>query len=133
MPDIHQYRSETLFMKKLILILGIVAVLSLLAAPALAADNLTCDHMGTTIASLRDCVKHAHDMGHITNKGVANSLLAKLDASQAALDRDQSSTAIRLLNTFINEVNAQAGKHIAAKHAGHLVMHAQQVIAAPGG
>ena len=41
--------------------------------------------------------------------------------------------AVNLLRAFTNEVNAQAGKHIAADHAGHLVEHAQKVIAALGG
>ena len=94
---------------------------------------MTCDHTGTTIASLHHCVGHAYDMGHITNKGVANSLLAKLDAAQAALDRGQPGVAVNLLHAFINEVNAQAGKHIVADHAGHLVEHARNVITALGG
>jgi hypothetical protein len=120
-------------MKRYLPILGILAVLLLTAAPVSAADAMTCDHSGTTIASLHDCVMHAHDMGHITNKGVANSLLAKLDAAQAALDQGQPGVAVNLLHAFINEVNAQAGKHIVAEHAPHLVEHAQNVIASLGG
>ena len=88
---------------------------------------------GMTIESLHHCVMHAYDMGHITNKGVSASLLTKLDAAQAALDRGQSGVAANLLHAFINEVNAQAGKSIAAEHAGHLVDHAQNVIKALGG
>jgi len=120
-------------MKKQLLFLTLVAVLSLLAVPAFAADDMTCEHNGTTIESLHHCVMHAYDMGHIDNKGVANSLMAKLDAAQAALDRGQAGAAINLLNAFVNEVNAQAGKHIAADHAGMLMNHAQQVITALGG
>jgi competence protein ComGC len=119
--------------KRLLPILSIVAVLLLLAAPAFAAENHTCDHSGTTIESLHHCVMHAYDMGHITNKGVANSLLAKLDAAQAALDRGQPGVAVNLLHAFINEVNAQAGKHIVTEHAIHLVGHARNVITALGG
>ena len=44
--------------------------------------------------------------------------MAKLDAAQAAFDRGQTHVAVNLLNAFINEVNAQSGKHIAADHAG---------------
>jgi hypothetical protein len=120
-------------MKRLLPILSIVAMLLLLAAPAFAAEDHTCDHSGTTIESLHHCVMHAYDMGHIDNKGVANSLMAKLDAAQAALDRGQPGVAVNLLHAFVNEVNAQAGKHIAAEHAGHLVEHAQNVISALGG
>ncbi len=85
---------------------------------------------GTTIQSLHHCVQHAYDMGHIDNAGVAHSLLAKLDAAQAALDRSQPLVAVNKLQAFINEVNAQSGRHIAAEHAAHMVMHAQHVIAA---
>ncbi len=61
---------------------------------------------------------------------MTNSLLAKLDAAQAAEDRGQTGTAINLLGAFIHEVQAQAGKHIEATHAEHMVMHAQMVIQA---
>ena len=83
-----------------------------------------------TIASLATCVEHAASQGIITSQGVANSLLAKLDAAQSALDRGQTSAAINNLQAFINEVQAQAGKHIDAMHAQHMVMHAQLVIQA---
>jgi hypothetical protein len=117
-------------MKRLLPILSIAAILLLLAAPAFAADNHACDHSGATIASLQECVNHAYHMGHITNKGVTNSLLAELAAAQAAQDRGATGAAINQLGAFINEVNAQAGKHIASEHAGHLAEHAQNVIAA---
>jgi len=120
-------------MKRLLPILTIVAVLLLLAAPAFAAHDHACDHTGTTIESLQHCVKHAYDMGYITKKGVELTLLAKTSAAQVALDHDQPQVAIRLLYSFIQEVNAQAGKSIAAEHAGHLVDHAQNVIKALGG
>lgn len=120
-------------MKRLFSVLSVVAVLLLLAAPAFAAEDHTCDHNGTTIESLQHCVKHAYDMGHITKKGVALTLLAKTSAAQAALDHGQPQAAIKLLNSFIREVNAQAGKSIEAEHAGHLVEHAQNVITALGG
>jgi len=119
--------------KRLLPILSIVAVLLLLAAPAFAAENHTCDHNGTTIESLHHCVMHAYDMGHITNAGVRDSLLAKLDAAQAALDRGQPGVAVNLLHAFVNQLNAQAGKHIVADHAIHLVDHARNVITALGG
>jgi hypothetical protein len=120
-------------MKKLLLVLSVVAMLSLLAAPALAAGEMTCEHTGTTIESLHHCVMHAYDANYITGKGVANSLMAKLDAAQAALDRGQTGAAVNLLHAFVNGVNAQSGKHIDAEHAGHQVTHAQHVIVALGG
>src|SRR6266700_2491096 len=86
-----------------------------------------------TIASLTTCVEHAASQGLITSQGVANSLLAELNAAQAALDRGQTSVAINELQAFIHEVQAQAGKHIDPMHAQHMVMHAQLVIQALGG
>ena len=83
-----------------------------------------------TISSLTACVQHAAAEGFIDNQGVTNSLLAKLDAAQAAQDRGQTETAINLLGAFIHEVQAQAGKHIEQEHAQHLVEHAQLVILA---
>lgn len=119
--------------KNLLPVLGMVVLLLVLAAPAFAAEDHTCDHEATTIESLHHCVMHALDMGHITNSSVANSLMAKLDAAQAAVDRGQPGVAINILQAFINEVNAQAGIHIDADHAGHLVAHAENVITALAG
>ena len=96
-------------------------------ARAQASDE--CVHQ-PTISSLTACVQHAAAEGFIDNQGVTNSLLAKLDAAQAAQDRGQAGTAINLLDAFIYEVQAQAGKHIEATHAEHMVMHAQMVIQA---
>jgi hypothetical protein len=81
-----------------------------------------------TISSLTACVQQASETGNIDNQGVANSLLIKLDAAQTAFDRGQSAVAIHQLKAFIHEVRAQAGKHIDAAHAEHMVMHARAVI-----
>ena len=96
------------------------------------AMNDTCVH-APTIQSLADCVQRAADQGFIDNAGVTTSLLAKLDAAHAALDRGQPAMAVHTLQAFIAAVNAQAGKHIDAMHAGHLVDHAQLVIGSLGG
>lgn len=100
------------------------------AIPAAAMEEHTCPHDMNTVDSLYHCVNHALEMGHITNAGVAKSLLAKLDAAQAAVDHGQPEVAAKILNAFINEVQAQAGVHIAPMHAEHMIMHAQMVIAA---
>ena len=105
-----------------------------LLTPGTARAETTDDCALTpTIASLTTCVEHAASQGIITSQGVAHSLLAKLDAAQAAVDRGQTSVAINKLQAFIHEVQAQAGKHIDAMHAQHMVMHAQLVIQALGG
>ena len=103
---------------------------SLLAPGAVRAQTADdCVH-APTIDSLETCVEHAAQQGFIDNQGVTNSLLAKLDAAQAALDRGQTSVAINNLEAFIHEVQALAGKHIEQMHAQHMVMHAQMVIQA---
>lgn len=119
-------------MKRLLPVLAMLVAVWLVAAPAFAAEDHVCDHSGMTVESLHHCVVHAYDMGHITKAGVRDSLLAKLDAAQAAFDRGQTGVAIRQLNAFVNGIDAQADKAILAEHAGHLVEHAQGVIAALG-
>ena len=79
------------------------------------------------------CVEQCASQGLITSQGVANSLLAKLNAAQATQDQGRSSVAISDLQACIHEVQAQAGKHIDAKHAQDMLMHAQSVIQALGG
>ena len=107
----------------------VLVVVSLLSVtPVVASDGDECPHHEATVPSLRACVVHAAEMGYIDNQGVANSLLTKLDAAQAALDRGQNHVAVAKLKAFIHAVEAQAGKHIDAHHAAHMVMHANEVI-----
>jgi len=96
----------------------------LLATPVLASDGHSCEHE-PTVQSLRNCVVHADSVGHIDNGGITKSLLAKLDAAQAALDKEQPAVAVNHLEAFV-----QKDKHIGEPHATHMIMHAQQVIAA---
>ena len=109
----------------------IMAFVLLGAQPAHAQDVCNGD-MAPTIAALQDCVSHALAIGHIDNAGIGNSLLSKLDAAQRAQDRGEHAVATSLLNAFILEVEAQAGKHIDEAHASHMVAHAEAVIAALG-
>ncbi|MBI5567942.1 MAG: hypothetical protein HY870_23800 [Chloroflexi bacterium] len=111
-----------------------VMVLSLLTvSPVLAHEDMGCAHDATTIASLRECVVHARDMGHIDNDGVARSLLKKLDKAQANLDRGKIDNAIDKLEDFVEKVEDQSGKHIDPIHAEHLIHHAHMVIMALAG
>ena len=110
-----------------------VALLLLLTLvlPATAAAQATDDcPMTPTIAALSACVQHAVDMGHITNTGVARSLLAELKTAQTALDRGQPRVAIAELRVFVREVKALSGRFIQPAHAAHMVEHAQLVIQA---
>jgi hypothetical protein len=109
----------------------LIASLGCLALPTMAKATDCPGGMQPTVQSLRACVQHAADMGMIDSAGVAQSLLAKLDAAQAALDgggAHAEGTAVNLLEAFISAVRAQSGKHIDAAHAEHMVMHARMVI-----
>jgi uncharacterized protein YfcZ (UPF0381/DUF406 family) len=115
-------------------VLGLIVALSLLAvSPALAHEDMGCAHDVATIASLRECVVHAREMGHIDSDQVAENLLKKLDKAQASLDDGKVSSAIGKLEGFIETVQEQAGEHIDPMHAEHLIHHAHMVIAALGG
>jgi hypothetical protein len=103
------------------------AVLALaLVSRAHASDEHDCN--AVTVISLHHCVQHAFETGHISNAGVANSLLRKIDAALAAEDWGNTSVAVRILEAFINEVEAQAGIHIDSTHADHMITHATNVI-----
>ena len=119
-------------MRLLFLALTLV-VLGLLAPTAARAQPMNDCPPTPTIQSLRACVQHAADQGHIDNHGIVRSLIAKLDAAQTALDRGQTAVAVNTLEAFIRALDAQTGKHIVAEHAAHLRMHAQDVIEALGG
>ncbi len=118
---------------KALLVMLVVVLGVTMTAPALAQEGDTCVHDIATIAALRECVRHAVEEGHIDKQAIAQSLLAKLDDAQGALDQGQIDNAIDALNAFVRNVQAQSGKHIVVEHASHLIEHAQLVIAALSG
>lgn len=114
---------------KLLYVTFVVVFVSLLSVmPVFASDGMQCPHPEHTIQGLHHCVAHAAQKGHIDNQGVAKSLLAKVDAAQAAFDRGQTQVAVATLEAFVHEVEAQTGKHLLAEHATHMIMHAEHVI-----
>jgi hypothetical protein len=119
--------------KKVTFLLALVIVSLVGARPALADMGMQCTNDMSTVESLQMCVQHSYEQGHIDNKGVARSLFAKLDAAQAAIDGGQPAVAINILQAFVQEVEAQAGVHIDADHALHMVQHAEMVIEALAG
>ena len=119
-------------MKRWWFVFMMVALSLLAVSPALAHEDMGCAHDVATIASLRECVVHAWEMGHITSNQVAQNLLKKLDKAQAYLDRGKVEKAIDKLEDFVEQVEEQSGRHIDPMHAEHLIEHAQMVIAALG-
>ena len=112
---------------------SLVTLLLAFALPVSAQHGgHSCPHPGATIADLQACVAHAATMGHIDNAGTLRSLQSKLDAAQAASERGQADVAVNLLEALVRAVGAQAGKHIDAGHAEHMIQHAERVIAALG-
>lgn len=112
------------------IVLVLLVVSLALFSPALAQEEEHCDHESQTIESLRHCVDHAYAEGHITNAGIYRTLVGQLNAAQAAVGRGQTSVAIDLLQAFIHTVETQAGRTILEPHAGHLLEHANAVLAA---
>jgi uncharacterized repeat protein (TIGR01451 family) len=82
----------------------------------------------SSTASIADLISRVNALG--LNAGQRNSLLAKLQASQASLDRGNRTAAVNQLGAFINEVQAlgRSGQ-LTSVIAGALVAEAQAVIA----
>jgi len=81
-----------------------------------------------TAASIEDDVNQFLASGAIKNTGLANSLLAKLQAGAAARDRGQCSTASNQYQSFINALQAQSGNGVDATAAAIMIADAQYLI-----
>ncbi|UUZ84741.1 hypothetical protein LJK88_14540 [Paenibacillus sp. P26] len=86
------------------------------------AGNITVQHIVLNVVMSRDyldeALNAAKDRGFISNHGVLNSLLAKVNRIQQETDRAK---IVNGLNALENEVSAQAGKQIEAAFAKHLL------------
>ncbi|MBZ5629819.1 MAG: hypothetical protein LAO06_13250 [Acidobacteriia bacterium] len=82
-----------------------------------------------TSDSIKQDIKQFLQSGAIKNIGIAISLLAKLDVAGAARDRGRCSTAANLYRAFINELQAQSGKHVDPTAAQIMILDAQYLIA----
>ena len=51
-------------------------------------------------------------LGLIDNAGIANALSSKIQAASSAASSGQNQAARNILNAFLNQLNAQTGKHI---------------------
>jgi hypothetical protein len=61
-------------------------------------------------------------------KGLETSLVSKLEAALASLNRGNKKAAMNELQAFMNHVNAQSGKKITEQQAAELIAAAQQII-----
>lgn len=80
-----------------------------------------------TLASLRAAVERFAAEGVITNHGIVVSLLEKLDAAAAAIERGQTQTAKNQIRAFEEEVEALRGKKIPTSAADLLLTDAAAV------
>ena len=66
--------------------------------------------------------------GWIDNQGVANSLDSKLDNAKSKLEAGDTTAAKNMLNAFVNEVEAQNGKHLTSEAYALLKYNAEYLI-----
>jgi len=122
---------------------GIIDDVAIFGEVLSGADMEAIMNMGlkvsmATIDGLIARKEKCFESGGIDNDGVANSLDQKLKAVKAALDRSQTKVAANILKAFINEVEAQSGKHISQQcsimlidYAGCLISKIKGVSQAP--
>jgi hypothetical protein len=83
----------------------------------------------TFIDSL-DSYQHrsCEELGWITNQGICNSLRVKLRNVRRHLERDKPKQARNVLRAFINQVEAQRGKHITEEGYALLYFNAEYLM-----
>lgn len=79
--------------------------------------------------SIKDDVTRFASLGLIKNKGMANSLLTKLNAAADARARGHCQTAANDYQSFINELEDQLGKGVDAGAAQIMIADAQYLMA----
>jgi mRNA-degrading endonuclease toxin of MazEF toxin-antitoxin module len=99
------------------------------AGPAVAAGSYTLSVVGTsgalthstsvdvtvqaTPGSITGVIGTDQALGCIDNSGIVNALSSKLAAAEADINAGKIQEAINTLKALLNQLNAQAGKHIA--------------------
>jgi|GEM_PF-1793942 len=82
----------------------------------------------TTIDELKTEIEELGSEDKIDNQGIVRSLIAKLDVAQKLIDDGKIDQAKNILEAFINEVQAQSGKHITPDAAGLLIESAEYIL-----
>src|SRR3989454_557776 len=92
-------------------------------------SKLTPDLRGSpTTTDISNEINQLLIAGCIDNAGVANSFTSKLSAAQKAIDAGNFKTAINISGAFINELEAQSGKHVCTAGATALTKDTQSLI-----
>jgi hypothetical protein len=97
-------------------------------APAYAQMMCTMDEMRDPLNHLPTCLTHHYDNGDIDNEGVYRSLLANAENAVSLNDKGKVDAAINVLNSLINELQAQNGKHVTESASNMLINHVQKAI-----
>lgn len=86
----------------------------------------------STVSSLRACVERVASEHAIDDRDLVRTLVAMVDATQAAVDRGQCGAALHVLAAFVRALDAQSGRHVELRTAAYLRQHAGHVIQALG-
>jgi len=82
----------------------------------------------TTVDELKTEIEELGSEDKISNQGIVTSLIAKLNVAQKLVDNGKTDQAKKILNAFINEVQAQSGKHITPEAADILIESAEYIL-----
>lgn len=78
--------------------------------------------------SLKQDITLSRKIGWIDNDGIMTSLLEKAEAIEASIQKDGKKITENLITAFINEVNAQAEKHISKEAVKMLIEDAEYIM-----
>ena len=76
------------------------------------SNNVTVIGGQATFQSTLADINNDLAVGLIDNQGIASALSSEINAAANAAARGDNTTSRNILNAFINQVDAQAGKHI---------------------
>lgn len=76
--------------------------------------------------AIEDLIDDIEDMD--IQNGIKNSLLAKLNNALNKVEQGKYNAAMNLLNSFMNEVEAQRGVHLTDEEADYLIEAAEEII-----
>jgi hypothetical protein len=82
----------------------------------------------TFMQTIQSYKEQAFQQGWIDNSGIANSLDVKLNVALNSLQAHDNNTAKNVLNAFLNEVQAQSGKHLSTEAVALLEFNAQYLL-----
>jgi hypothetical protein len=101
------------------------SVKTVTVAPTAPPANFAPGDFLATIISYKE---QAIQQGWIDNSGISNSLDAKLNAARDSLSRNDTRAAKNQLNALINELDAQAGRHLTPEAVALLKFNVQYLI-----